>query len=187
MPADWIASSTWPWNCFDRGTSGRRMPSRNQPEARDRPLDRNRVGFEEHRLVQPLQLRVEAAGLVALAGERGVDDGAHLARRDVGGHRHDALVAGQHALARDVVVAAQQRHAPADAGEVLAIAFERGRFLDADDVRQCRRQTLDGLRLQVAGRAARDVVQDDAGLKPARRSPCSADTGLPASACCSTA
>jgi hypothetical protein len=27
MPADWIASITCPWNCFDSGTSGSRMPS----------------------------------------------------------------------------------------------------------------------------------------------------------------
>jgi hypothetical protein len=27
IPADWIASMTGPWNCFDSGTSGSRMPS----------------------------------------------------------------------------------------------------------------------------------------------------------------
>jgi integrase len=133
----------------------------NQSKTGHRPLDGNRIRFEEHRPVQPLHLRVELARQLAVAGEGSIDDVADLPRRDVGAHRHDALVAGQHAFARQVVIAAQQRQPPADAREQLAIALQRARLLDADDVRQRHGQPLDSLRLQVAAGAARHVVQND--------------------------
>ena len=169
MPADCIASSTWPWNCFDSGTSGRRMPSWMRPMRATAHLTGIGLRLEEHRLVQRLQLRIELARQLAVAGERGVDDGAHLPRRDVGGHRNDALEARQHALARQVVVAAEQRHAAADACEVLAIALERGRFLDADDVRNrravarrspasCRSRSGSGTLYSTIGIATRSAI-----------------------------
>ena len=110
--------------------------------------------------MEPLHLRVELARQLAIAVQRSGDDVPNLPGRDVGAHRHDPLVTGQHAFAREVVIATQQRQSTADPGEVLAIALQRAASL---------MPTMFGMLSRAArpspapcrSRAARHVVQHD--------------------------
>ncbi len=86
--------------------------------------------------MQRLQFGIQLAGACIITGQRGIHDGTNLFRRHVGGDGNDALVTGKNALASEIVVAADQVDPSAHSSEVFAIARERRRLFDPDDIRK---------------------------------------------------
>ncbi|MNM91872.1 hypothetical protein D3C81_1041830 [compost metagenome] len=124
------------------------------------PFHRDRVGFDEQRLVQRHQAVVDRAGFGGIATHGGGAQVAHGARSDVGGHRDVAATAHQHQLDSGGVIAGIDQEVLADAVQHFLAALQvASGFLDADDVLHLG-QTLDGLRQHVAGGTAGHVVED---------------------------
>ncbi len=185
------ASSTFSifaWLAALGGTIGRRHTGSSSPISAMRGLHRDRIRFDEIDLHQrqvagaavaraPAKspCRQSCASCVICAGNlvRDHRDDARAAQRDQ--RNRDGIVAGEH----DEV-----RRAPG--GSRWPSGDVAGGFLHADDVVDLG-QALQRGGLDVHAGAALHAVDDDGQRDAPRRSPCSAGTGLPAWACCSTA
>src|SRR3990170_4672335 len=144
-------------------------PAHRQPELRlehpghrHRLLDRDRIRLEEGGAGHREEPVVELARPLPVAVERGVHQLGGLPRQEVRDDRDDAVAADGHEREGDVVVAREHREVGAARGDHLAHLVERARrLLHAGDVLDVARAALERRRLDVDGRAALDVVDED--------------------------
>jgi hypothetical protein len=151
---------------------------------RHRPLHRDRVGLAEQVAMQAGEPGIGCAQGTHVARGRGRAHLVHRARRDVGGHRDDAVAAEHDEGGRHVVAAVERETAGARSIRSQA----RSRLPVASLSRRCwaPRQGAARCRWQIGNGAAGHVVEDQ------RQSTASAmvrkcGTGLPGSAGCSRA
>ncbi len=176
-----------------RGKRHQRQPQFvfDQAHFRKRPLHGDRIRLDEQLPVQRQQAIVAGARRGNVAGERRPAHLGHQLRRDVGGDGDDAVTAHQQQRQRRDVVAAVDDEITLCGRdqrleEFAAAAEVGGRLLDADDPGNLG-QAQHRIVREIGDRAARHVVQDESAGRHFRRSRESGGTGLPASACCSTA
>ena len=139
---------------------GQSDPASDEPHLVERPFHRDGVGLGEQITVQAAEPRIDGRRPCSIPHQGGGTHLVHGLRGYIGGHGDHPLPAPQDELHAGGIVPAQEHEiGPAALPQGLDAIQVPARLLDTDDVLDPR-QAPHRLGQHVAGRAARDVIQD---------------------------